>query len=583
MVSPRLSELAPFLDQEIDASTPSEELPRAVALLLEANPFPDDPMAADLGGSPWAATGQEVNGTGHRIPRTVVTDDLGNQILALLWEPIAETDAPRIQKRLAKLRRVFDEVPTGPAACALLKRLSAGGDLIADFDYRLSRKSRTELRQGLRDRCGLTLPPDPPGPAEPAVVPAPRPDPKPGPKPGPTNTTPTPSDPAKPATRLVETIGQVELKTEARRIKTFEKFEIHAWLEMALEVGVEGTDAQRAEVKARWQNGDLKPEIEVKLNDVLGVDFEGEWDKKPELRLKRDIKVNKSFTLTPKAKLNPLEPFELKDRVQDLPGRLLRFFGSKLVKDRLRLILIAVAGLMLVKLLFDDDDQPATDDPVPVPPEPSDVLGFDAVFEVAQRQDAARKRLLAEAQSYRNAFAIGFGDTLSTLAQPDWRKRLADLTAIKPVGFLNLPKAAPDDARAWRIWAVDAHKQRQDSVDLRDDAFIRRFRTNEVALMWAILASLTRGGQTEESVKTAVATAHRQATAAGMAAAVMHVRSMIERETYEFTDEKGQRQTRSGVTTWDDMAAAARAAEPDELKRQRRLARLVADVLPRLR
>jgi hypothetical protein len=428
---------------------------------------------------------------------------------------------------------------------------------------------------------------------------------------------------------LVETIGQVELKTEARRIKTFEKFEIHAWLEMALEVGVEGTDAQRAEVKARWQNGDLKPEIEVKLNDVLGVDFEGEWDKKPELRLKRDIKVNKSFTLTPKAKLNPLEPFELegsvttpgfplgvggitftikgeikgiavvrlawrrligkpikdwlKDRVQDLPGRLLRFFGSKLVKDRLRLILIAVAGLMLVKLLFDDDDQPATDDPVPVPPEPSDVLGFDAVFEVAQRQDAARKRLLAEAQSYRNAFAIGFGDTLSTLAQPDWRKRLADLTAIKPVGFLNLPKAAPDDARAWRIWAVDAHKQRQDSVDLRDDAFIRRFRTNEVALMWAILASLTRGGQTEESVKTAVATAHRQATAAGMAAAVMHVRSMIERETYEFTDEKGQRQTRSGVTTWDDMAAAARAAEPDELKRQRRLARLVADVLPRLR
>lgn len=64
-------------------------------------------------------------------------------------------------------------------------------------------------------------------------------------------------------------------------------------------------------------------------------------------------------------------------------------------------------------------------------------------------------------------------------------------------------------------------------------------------------------------------------------AAVMHVNSMIERETYEFRDEHGQRQSRRGVTTWDEMAAAARAVEPDELKRQGRLARLVADVLPR--
>jgi hypothetical protein len=67
-----------------------------------------------------------------------------------------------------------------------------------------------------------------------------------------------------------------------------------------------------------------------------------------------------------------------------------------------------------------------------------------------------------------------------------------------------------------------------------------------------------------------------------MAAAVMQVKSMIERETYEFKDEKGRKQTRSGVLTWDEMAAAARAAEPDDLTRQRRLARLVTDVLPRL-
>ena len=238
---------------------------------------------------------------------------------------------------------------------------------------------------------------------------------------------------------------------------------------------------------------------------------------------------------------------------------------------------------MLVKLLFDDDDQPSSDEPVPVPPEPEDVEAFAAVFEVAQRQDAARRRLLAEAQAYRKAFAIAFGDTLSALAEPDWRKRLAAFTVISPLGFLNLPKAATDDARAWRTWAVDAHKQRQDSVDLRDDAFIRRFRTNEAALMWAILATLFHTGQTETSVKTAIATAHQQASAAGMAAAVMHVHSMIERETYEFIDEQGQRQTRSGVMTWDEMAAAARAVEPDELERQRRLARLVTDVLPRVR
>ena len=56
------------------------------------------------------------------------------------------------------------------------------------------------------------------------------------------------------------------------------------------------------------------------------------------------------------------------------------------------------------------------------------------------------------------------------------------------------------------------------------------------------------------------------------AAAVMHVNSMIERETYELRDEHGQRQSRSGVMTWDEMAATARAVEPDELKRPRRLA-----------
>jgi hypothetical protein len=621
MGSPRLNELSRFLDQEFDPSLPPDELPRAVALLLEANPFPDDPMSGELEGSPWTTTSQEATGPGNRISRAVVADDLGNRILDLLWEPIEETDVPRMRRRLAALHRTFDEVPSGPAACALLSRLSVGGDLLADFDYRLSRKSRADLRQGLRDRCGLTVPPDPPRPPDPVVIPVPtRPDPQPDPTP------PTPTDPTKPAPRLLETIGEAELKTTERRLKRFEKFEIYAWVEATLTVAFEGTDAERAVLKAQWKNGKFKHEVEVKLDDFLGVDFEGEWDKKPELRLKRDIKISKSFTLTPKTKLNPLEPFELegsvktpgfpltigslafkmsgeikgvavvrlawrhlierkikdwlRDQVKDLPGRILKFFGTKLVKDRLRLILIAVAGLMLVKLLFDDDDQPSSDEPVPVPPEPGDVEAFAAVFEVAQRQDAARRRLLAEAHAYRNAFAIAFGDTLSKLAEPDWRKRLAAFTVSSPRGFLNLPKAATDDARAWRTWAVDAHKQRQDSVDLRDDAFIRRFRTNEAALMWAILATLMHTGQSEKSVKTAIATAHQQATAAGMAAAVMHVHSVIERETYEFRDEQGRRQTRSGVMTWDEMAAAARAVEPDELKRQRRLARLVTDVLP---
>ncbi|MFC4173724.1 hypothetical protein ACFOYU_16950 [Microvirga sp. GCM10011540] len=451
---------------------------------------------------------------------------------------------------------------------------------------------------------------------------------RPDPQPDPSTTTPTPTDPTKPAPRLLETLGEVELKTAERRLKSFEKFEIYAWVEATLTVAFEGTEAERAVLKAQWKNGKFSQEVEVKLSDVLGVDFEGEWDEKPELRFKRDIKTGKSLTLTPKTKLNPLEPFELegsattpgfpltigglafkvsgeikgiavvrlawrrllkrkiedwlKNQTKDLPGRILKLLGNKLVKDRLRQILIAVAGLMLVKLLL-DDDQPSSDMPVPFPPEPDDVEAFTAVFEVAQRKDAAKRRLLAEAQAYRNAFAIAFGDTLSKLAEPDWRKRLAAFTVISPRGFLNLPKAATGDAHAWRTWAVDAHRQRQDSVDLREDAFIRRYRTNEAALMWASLATLMHTGQSEESVKTAIATAHQQAAAAGMAAAVMHVHSMIERETYEFRDERGQRQTRSGVMTWDEMAAAARAVEPDEIKRQRRLARLVTDVLPHLR
>jgi hypothetical protein len=595
-----MAELGALLEDEPAPPAPPESVPRSVALLLES-------------------LGDEVGGPGHRIPRAKVADDLGNQILDLLWEPIAEIDGPRIEKRLTKLRHLFDEVPTGPPACALLKRLSTSGDLIADFDYRLSRQSRTELRQGLRDRCGQTLPPDPPDP----VVPDPKPDSKVDPKPP-----QKPTDPTKPAVRLLETIGEFELKTEERRIKTLEKFEIYAWLEASLQIGFEGTDAERAVIKTRWQNGEFKPEMEVELTDVLGVDFEGEWDKKPELRMKRDIAINDRFTLTPKAKLNPLEPFELegsvstpgfplsiggvgfkikgeikgiavvrlawrrlikkkvkerlKDAIRDLGKKLVDFFASKFVKDRLRQILIAVAGLMLVKLLFDDDDKPSKDDPMATPPDPKDVLGFDPVLSVAQGQDSARKRLLEEAREYRNAFAIAFGDTLSQLARPDWRQRLAAMTTFKVYGFVNLPKAAPDDAKAWRIWAVDADKRRYDSVDLRDDAYVRRFRTNEAALMWAVLAFLVRGGQTEDSIKTAIATAHQQATAAGMAAAVMQVKSMIERETYEFKDEKGRKQTRSGVLTWDEMAAAARAAEPDDLTRQRRLARLVTDVLPRL-
>jgi hypothetical protein len=312
MVSRQLmTELGAYLDQEIEPSAHSERLPDSLALLFEANPFPTDPAGIDDEAFASPGLGQEVNGPGHRIPRAVVADDLGNRILDLLWEPIAETDAVRIQKRLAKLRHLFDEVPTGPAACALLERLSTGGDLIADFDYRLSRKSRADLRQGLRDRCGRTLPPDPP---DPVVIPDRKPDSKVDPKPDPTKPTPKP-DPTKPPVRLLETIGEFELKTEERRIKTFEKFEIYAWLELSLQVGFDGTDAERAVIKAKWQNGQFKPEMEVKLTDVLGVDFEGEWDKKPELRMKRDIQITERFTLTPKAKLNPLEPFELEGNV----------------------------------------------------------------------------------------------------------------------------------------------------------------------------------------------------------------------------------------------------------------------------
>ena len=164
-VGSRLNELSRFLDHEFDPSSRTDELPRAVALLLEANPFPDEPMSGEFDGSAWTPASQEATGPGNRIPRAVVADDLGNGILDLLWEPIEESDVPRMRRRLAALHRVFDEIPSGPAACTLLNRLSAGGDLLADFDYRLSRKSAGRPSSG----SPRSLRPDPStGPAGPA-------------------------------------------------------------------------------------------------------------------------------------------------------------------------------------------------------------------------------------------------------------------------------------------------------------------------------------------------------------------------------------------------------------------------------
>ncbi|MFC4173723.1 hypothetical protein ACFOYU_16945 [Microvirga sp. GCM10011540] len=102
-----------LLDQEFDPSLP-DELPPTVALLLEANPFPFDPMLGELTGSPWATTDQEAMGPGNRIPRAVVADDLGNRILDLLWQPIEETDAPRMRRRWQRFVACSTKFRPGP-------------------------------------------------------------------------------------------------------------------------------------------------------------------------------------------------------------------------------------------------------------------------------------------------------------------------------------------------------------------------------------------------------------------------------------------------------------------------------------
>ena len=134
--------------------------------------------------------------TGSRAPwwRTI----WGTRILDLLWEPIEETDVPRMRRRLAALRREFDEVPSGPAACTLLNRLSAARRPAR----RLRLSALTEVAGGPSSGSPRSLRPDPSaGPAGPARSGRDSRAPQAGPDAGPDDDDayPTPTDPTKPA------------------------------------------------------------------------------------------------------------------------------------------------------------------------------------------------------------------------------------------------------------------------------------------------------------------------------------------------------------------------------------------------
>jgi hypothetical protein len=121
---------SPFLEAEF--AGPAAAVDGSLDPLAAESPFVDGLLAEALEAIP--ADLDEGEGPGRRIRRAVVTDALVNQILDLLWERIASSDVARIKSRLARLGQLLDEVPDGPAACRLLRRLSGRGDLARDFD-----------------------------------------------------------------------------------------------------------------------------------------------------------------------------------------------------------------------------------------------------------------------------------------------------------------------------------------------------------------------------------------------------------------------------------------------------------------
>jgi hypothetical protein len=551
---------------------------------------------------------------GHAIPRARVSDVLGNKILDLLWEEIADDDVPRMRDRLRRLDSVL--VRLAPAeACALLDRLSKGGDLKRDFDYRLSRPSRQRIRRELRTRCQALIIKPPIQTHQPTPVPD-----SVGPIPPPPDVIPPP--PPAPRSGL-NVVGAFELESKPRRLKRVKYFSLYAVAKVGGNASVNATDAALSELKLKWTGKKFRPELQSQLDSAFVPDLKIEaTDDGPLVTFKKGItkgpvKIDANFQLRfwEPVKVEVLGPkmstaitlagqrFEidftpevdlllriewldiakegakksargfwesLKSGLKSLIGGL---FGS-LLEDAI----IVLAGAIIAKLLIDPDE----DEPVEVLPE--DVSGFEEVLRLAnvgRASPLADDRFEQAATEYRRTFATGFGDTLAELTKTTWAARLQDLKHARQVrSFVRLPATSAE--RDWVAFSIGTGKHGLESVDLYTDDFVARFRITEKAWMFAIAAH-SRGTLNAGELAEARQTARQQATVAGMAAAVQHVMKVIGMQTFEFVDENRKLQKRDGQDAWKAVVEVVREMNLPHKIVQDRLAQLAVDHLPVLK
>lgn len=562
------------------------------------------------------------------VPRSRVGDPQGETILNLLWEPIDEADVPRMADRLRRLERVLDAVPDDQAG-ALLRRLSPGGDLVRDFDYRLSTPTRNRLREKLRLRQKQRVPVPPPIPPPPPPPPVKKKD-DPKPKPIPI---PTPVPVA--AQKLTRILGAFVWKPAKWKLLEYKIFDVFLEWEVEVIGSVDATDQDWLDIKPRWtkSTGSAAPggvsgpgiEIEAKLEDWFIDGVKVELDRNGGLKISffKEFHVTKYVQISPHLQLSKefftieveiqklegsveilghtvkveLKPkgtlqFEvdwvralkerikqpIKDWIRDKLRDLLKLFGRGVAGAIARKVLAAMLGTALAKLFLDDPPN------VPVRAPPGDVGGKQEAerWLLEKATTAAEKARMEKflqdwADRLRNAYANAYADTLRRLMSPGWRDALDQLSSVRGKAFKQLPSPRAPIGQ-WKKWADAKKAMEVVSLPLSHQA-PSLLRWYEVVLMVAAAAYLLRR-ITKPDLDGVIKVCMEQGSLAGMSLAAVYVRRQINRGTFRYRDQRGTFRSADGKQRWDDVVAFVKASgiTPDEINE--RFAALAQEQLP---
>lgn len=571
-------------------------------------------------------------------PRARVADRLGQEILQLLWEPIAEQDVAGQADRLRRLERVLDRVSDFDAG-TLLARLSPGGDLVVDFDYRLSTPTRERLRAKLRARA-KTRPVPPPQPA-----PTPRSGPpQPQPTPQPTPVTPTPVTPPRPWQWPVPVLPTLVWKPDRKFFKRkWGVFDIY--VEPEIEVMCSASPDTTAQLKPKWnlkgllakraQNGG-KPvtgpdalELEVQLPKLVSA-LKIELDEKDGLI----VSLSKDFSIglplrSAKVQISPhlrasSEVFTVEVSLQGIEGELVfqgvplkgvlepkltvvfrinwlrvleryvvrrlrdwlaellrRMIGRAATAALLRALAIGLLGRALAALLLEDA--------AAAPASPPRFVGGEEALELVESERAAGVvlRLPANATltqvvqrrgvALRASYASAYADAWRSLLRPGWRDELDRIAGVSWPGFRVLPEESAPAAQ-WLRWASSGMATERTGLPHSSNA-VAHVRRYEKALMFLIAAAVL-GLITWDALHDGVKICMHQVTLAGMSLALVQVRRAQNRGTFPFVDEAGRPRTADGRAEWEQIVLYVKKAGISDRELHDRLSAHALEALP---